>query len=170
MSDKRVEIVAIRKEKTYSVGAVVVSQKGDVYVIHRIKDSDFHTSRHASGETHWKSKKNRIFAKFGDRKPISDFKGIEFLGTWAFGVESLPRLYKEYKMKKCNGIFVIDMREYTTAAFNMFIAILTKEGLLMLNELWEKHKKTHTFVLTDSRPMVAITIADVSSVEKRQNG
>lgn len=166
MSGKRIEIVAIGKEKAYSVGAVVISQKGDVYVIHKIIGTDFKTSRHTSGQRHWKSIKNKIFTKLSNSKPINDFKGIEFLGTWGFGLESLPHLHKEYKMKKCNAIFVIDMRDYTKTAFNMFIAILTKEGLPMLNQLWEKHKKTHTFVFAESHPMVAITIADVSSTEK----
>lgn len=61
MSTIRIEIIAVGKEKIYSVGAVEVSHKGDVYVIHKIKDSDFHTSRHSSGETHWKSTKSEVF-------------------------------------------------------------------------------------------------------------
>ena len=157
----RIEIIAVGKEKIYSVGTVEVSQKGDVYVIHKIKNSDFHTSRHSSGETHWKSIKNKVFTKIGDRKPIKDFKGIEFLGTYAFGLESLPRLHKEYKMQKSNGVFAVDMRNYRKAAFNMSIAILTEEGLPRLYESWRKFKKRQIYIYTDCHPMIAITIVDV---------
>jgi len=156
----RIEIIAIGKEKIYSVGAVEVSQKGDVYVIHKMKGIGLHTSRHSNGKTHWKSKNNKVFIKIREGTPIKDFKGIEFLGTHAFGLESLPQLYKEYRMKKCNGIFAIDMREYSKAAFNMSIAILTEEGLPRLYESWKNLKKRQIYIFTDCYPMVAITIAD----------
>lgn len=161
MSKTRIEIVAIGKEKIFSVGAVEVSEKGDVYVIHKIKDSNFHTSRHSSGELHWKSIKNKVSTKIRDGMPIEDFKGIEFLGTSGFGLESLPKLHKEYKMKKCNGIFAVDMRNYDKAAFNMSVAILTREGLPILFESWNKFKKRQIYLFTECHPMIAITVADV---------
>jgi len=62
-------------------------------------------------------------------KPIKDFKGIEFLGIIGFGLESLPKLFKEYKIKKCSGIFSIDMGKYRNVRFNMSVAIFTEQYL-----------------------------------------
>lgn len=169
MRKKRIEIIAIGKEKIYSVGAVEISEKGDIYVIHKIKNSNFHTSRHSSGEIHWKSTKNKVSTKIREGMPIKDFKGIEFLGISAFGLESLPRLHKEYKMKKCHGIFAIDMRDYAKAAFNMSIAILTEEGLPALFKSWKKFKKRQIYIFTDCHPMIAITVAD-AKVPQRKEG
>ena len=157
MSKIRIEILAIGQKKIYSVGAVEVSPKGEVYLIHKSKGEDFHTSRHASGETHWKLKDEIIKVREGS--PMKDFKGIEFLGTQSFGLESLP-IFGEYHMKKCNGIFAFDMRDYKHAMFNLSIAILTEEGLPRLFESWKKLRKRQIYAYTDSHPMVAIMIAD----------
>ena len=62
-TDAEVKIVAIGEKDTYSVGAVTISKEGDVYIIHKIKGQDFHESRHASGELHWKMRKQKIFQK-----------------------------------------------------------------------------------------------------------
>jgi len=156
----RIEIIAIGEEKIYSVGAVKVSQKGDVYVIHKMKDVGLHTSRHSSGRTHWKSENNKVFVKIREGTPMKDFRGIEFLEAHGFGLDSLPQMYKEYRMKKCNGIFAVDMREYGKAAFNMSIAILTEEGLPRLYESWKNLRKRQIYIFTDCHPMIAITIAD----------
>jgi len=99
MSETRIEVIAIGERGVYSVGAIVVSSKGDVYHISKFKDKGIHLSRHASGKTHWKMDRKE-FLCIEDGKPIKDFKGIEFLGTISFGMESLPRLFDEYKMKK----------------------------------------------------------------------
>ena len=76
---KRIEIIAIAKEKIYSVGYVTISKDGDVYLIHKAAGSDMHTSRHASGKMHWKSRINNLFQEIRKGVPIKDFKGIEFL-------------------------------------------------------------------------------------------
>jgi hypothetical protein len=128
MNETRIEVIAIGNDAMYSVGTIVVSPEGDVYQNFNRKNSDFHTSRHASGATHWKSKKERIFQKIRNGKPIKDFKGIESLTSQGFGLESLPRLFEEYKMEKCNGVFAIDMREYADQSFNLHMWILTAEG------------------------------------------
>lgn len=156
----RIEIIATGEDKIYSVGAISVSKNGDVYVIHKTAGSDFHTSRHADGKMHWKSRQYNFFQKIREGIPIKDFKGIEFLGTHGFGLDSLPQLYKEYRMKKCNGIFAIDMREYKQASFNMSIAILTEEGLPSLYTSWKNLKKRQIYIFTDCHPMIAVTIAD----------
>ncbi len=91
---------------------------------------------------------------------IKDFKGIEFLSTNAFGLDSLPELYTEYKMKKCDGVFAVDMRKYKNTFFNMSIAILTEEGLPKIYNHWKKMKKRQIYLFTDCHPMIAITICD----------
>ena len=67
-------------------------------------------------------------------------------------------------MKKCNGIFAIDMREYKDAAFNMSVAIFTEEGLISLFNSWKKLKKRQIYLFTDSHPMIAIMVADAKGV------
>jgi hypothetical protein len=161
MSGIRIETVAIGKDKIYSVGAVTVSEKGDVYVISKFKNNDFHTSRHSSGETHWKSEKRGVFHKLRDGKPIENLEEIEFLGTDAFGLESLPLLYREYKMKKSDGIFVVDLRDYSKAAFNMSIAILTNDGLPTLFDFANN-------VYSACHPMIAIMVFDAKREEKKE--
>ena len=123
-----------------------------------------HLSRHASGNTHWKAEQSNSFQKLRNGVPINDFKGIEFLGTLAFGLNSLPELYTEYKMKRRNGVFAIDMREYKDAAFNMSLAILTKEGLPQLYESWKSMKKRQIYLFTKCNPMIAISVCDAKKV------
>jgi len=160
MTTKRIEIVAIGEEAVYSVGAVVVSKKGDVYIISKMKHGGFHESRHASGELHWRSQKLEFFQKIRDGTPIQDFRGLENLGTRGFGLDSLPKSFKEYEVKQCDGIFIFDMRDYSEAAFNMTIWMLTKEGLRELSNTLKEFTRGHTYVYSDCHPMIAITVFD----------
>lgn len=144
----------------YSVGAIVVSTKGDVYLIHRMKYSNFHLSRHAIGERHWKSNKTKLSEKMGKGKPIKEFKGIEFLQTSGFTLDSLPELYKEYKMKKYDGVFCIDRRQFTDAAFNMAVSILTEEGLSSIVSTSRLLKDRQICIFPECHPMIAITVGN----------
>jgi hypothetical protein len=113
---------------------------------------------------------NDITTKIREGIPIKDFKGIEFLETCGFGLESIPLLHKECRMKKCNEIFAFDMRDYAESAFNMSIAILTEDGLPRLYESWKRLGKRQIFIFTDCHPMIAIMIADAKgSLEKRRD-
>jgi hypothetical protein len=160
MSRNRIEIIAIGNEKVYSVGAIEVSAEGDVYVFNRIEDSGFHLSRHASGETHWISTKPKLFQRIRKGQPIAEFKGIEVLGTTGFGLDSLPELYKEYKIKEYDGIFFIDMRQYKDKAFNMAISILTEEGLSTIVSSSKLLKDRQICIFPECYPMIAITIGN----------
>lgn len=162
----RIEIIAVGKEKIYSVGNLVVTKKKDVYQVIKFHGSDTHISRHASGETHFKSREGKFIQKIRKGVPIKDFKGIEFLGTTGFGLDSLPELFSEYKMKRCNGVFAFDMREYKNGAFNMSIAILTEDGLPKLYESYRKLEKRQIYLFTDCHPMIAIIICDAKKVLK----
>ena len=160
MSQTRIEIIAIGNEKVYSVGAIVVSAKGDVYVINRIEDSGFHLSRHADGETHWKSTKPKLTQRIRKGQPITEFKGIEFLGTTGFGLDSLPELYKEYKMEEYDGVFCIDMRQFKDKAFNMAVSMLTEEGLSSIVSSSKLLKDRQICIFPECHPMIAITIGN----------
>jgi hypothetical protein len=163
MKSKRIEIIAIGRSKIYSVGAIVISPKGDIYHAFKRSRDDFHLSRHSSGEIHWKSVKSNISWKIRKGVPIKEFKGFESLGITSFGLDSLPKLYEEYKMKKCNGIFCIDMREYDANTFNMHVAILTKEGIPSLMTISEQLKNRQIYFLPDFFPMVAIFVGEAKA-------
>jgi hypothetical protein len=160
-----IEIIAIGKEKVYSVGSMVVSESGDVYFNHCVLDSDFHLSRHASGETHWKSEELRLSQYIRKGQPIKEFKGIEFLQTVGFGVDSLPEVYKEYQLKKNDGVFCIDMRQYKGVAFNMFLYMITEEGLpALVSETKLLNRQISIF--PDCHPMIAIVIGEAPLKKK----
>jgi hypothetical protein len=170
LSQTRIEIIAIGNENVYSVGAVVVSEKGDVYVINRIKDSGFHLSRHADGETHWKSTEPKLYQKIRKGKPITEFKGIEFLGIHSFGLDSLPKLYKEYKMKDYDGVFCIDMRQFKDKHFNMAVSMLTEEGLSSIISSSKLLKDRQISIFPECNPMIAITIGNARTERNNQKG
>ena len=151
----------------YSVGAIVVSAEGDVYLIDRIKDNDFHLSRHASGKTHWKSTKRKIFQKIREGQPIKEFKGIEFLQLVGFGLDSLPELYKEYEMEKYDGVFCIDMRQFKDKAFNMAISMLTEEGLPSIVSASKLLKDRQICIFPECRPMIAITVGNARTESEK---
>jgi hypothetical protein len=104
MNRTTIEIIAIGKEKVYSVGSIVVKESGDVYFNHYTLDSDFHLSRHASGATHWKSKEINLTQNIRKGQSIKDFKGIEELQMVGItSSDSLPEIFKEYKKEKMMG-------------------------------------------------------------------
>jgi hypothetical protein len=164
----RIEIVAIGREKLFSAGAVELNEKRDLYIFHKMKTARLHTARHASGDVHWKIEDSEQYIPLGKRCPIAEFVGFETFGAQSFGVDSLPELFKEYEMQKCNGVFAIDMREYETSAFNMSVAILTKEGFPQLLDMWKDCKKRQIYLFTDSNPMIAIIVIDAKSPENKQ--
>ncbi len=153
---KKIEIIAIGNNKIYSVGYIKIYKRGDIYHIHKIVGSDIHTSIHEDGTCHWKFRTIDFYHKLGKRVTIKDFKGLEFLGVNAFGIKSLPQIFSEYKIKKCNGIFAIDMREYNDDTFNLALFIVTKEGLSALYDSYIDQKKRQLYLFTDNEPMIAL--------------
>jgi hypothetical protein len=157
---KRIEIIAVGEDRIYSVCAVEISPDGDVYVIDRDKHRDFHMSRHASGQRHWKVE-GKLVAKFDNGSPTESFRGFEFLMTIGFGFEALPRLYEEYKMEKCDGVFAIDMREYRNSPFNLGVSIFTEEGLpLLLKSSNDVMQRRQIYIFPDIHPMIALTVGE----------
>lgn len=161
MSKTRIEIIAVGECAVYSIGAVEMTEKGEVYLIH--KGSGSHISRHASGVTHTRLPDGSKYL-IRNGPPIHDFRGIEFLATLAYGLESLPEIHREYRMQKCDGIFAVDMRAYRDSAFNMAIALVTDEGLDSLFEMWKAFGKGQLYMYTDIHPMIAIKIGDAADI------
>ena len=161
MSDKRIEIIAIGVEKIYSVASIEISQDGDVYLIERIKGGDYHLSRHASGQVHIRT--SNLTENLWKGKPIKDFKGIECLGTSGFSLDSLPVLYKEYRLQRSDGVFCIDLRTYKGEAFNMCTHILTEDSLPTLLGSSNPLEKRQLYLYPDSTPMIAVTVGRVKS-------
>jgi hypothetical protein len=144
----------------YSVGSIVVKEAGDAYFNHYDDDSDFHLSRHASGETHWKSNEIKILSQdIRIGKPINEFKGIEDLQLVGFGsLDSLQELYKEYKMEKNDGVFCFDLRQYKEGTFNMFVCMLTEEGLQSLLSRTKLLANRQISIFPECHPMIAIIV------------
>lgn len=156
----KIEIIAVGLKKIYSAGKIHITSKGDVYYAYKLKnDKGAHTSRHRDGTLHWKFGKDKIPIR--KLKDISDFSGLEFIGTHAFGLNSLPQIYEEYKLKKSDGIFAIDMRNYEEGRFNLQIAIFTDEGLPKLLNSSEWGHKKQFYLYTDCNPKIAIVALEV---------
>lgn len=158
-SDIIIEIIAVGLKKIYSAGKICITPKGDVYYAYKLRnDKGSHISRHRDG-TLWMSGQDKV--QIRKLKNISDFSGLEFIGTHGFGLNSLPLIYEEYKLKKSDGIFAIDMRNYEDGRFNLNIAIFTEEGLpKLLNSFKWGHKKQF-YLYTDCNPKIAIVALEV---------
>ena len=162
MDQKRIEIIAIGNDTVFSVGSIVISKEMDVYINTGTKTSpDFHTSRHASGKVHWRSRKEEFTSDIRQGQPISKFKGIELLGTHAFGVQSLPNLFpelfKDVKLEEHDGVFCVDMRQFEGKAFSIAVAMLTEEGLSSLLSS-KTLRDRQVCIFPDCTPMIAITV------------
>ncbi|MDP1993126.1 MAG: hypothetical protein Q8K00_19085 [Syntrophales bacterium] len=151
-----VEIIGIGNNAVYSIGKIQITKQGDVYLIPKIKDIGAHFSRHKDGNCHVRMKGKELFNEFEKRVPISDFDGFEFLETWAFGLDSLPELYSEYKPNKCNAVVAINMRHFKESRFNLGIAILTEKGMSYLMSMWEDFNNRQVYICASTTPMVGI--------------
>ena len=61
-----------------------------------------HLSRHKSGKVHYKSGTRSFCRNLDERVSIDKFEGIECLGVNSFGIGALPKIYKDYNLKKRN--------------------------------------------------------------------
>jgi hypothetical protein len=166
-----IKMVAIDKGgKAYSVGKVLITEKQnsetgkierDAYVMSNFGDADFHEARQDSGELHWKSSKLEIKQFIWKGQPMEDLKGIELVSHKGFGLGSLPESFKEYKLRKYDAVFCLDLREYENKSFNMYVLILTEEGLPALLTMSKPLTNRQFFVFPDCSPMVAIIIGNV---------
>ena len=161
----KIEIIAIEENKFYSVGMIEVNKKGDVYLFHKNKHGEEHTSRHASGEVHMQYTDFRRQIRKGI--PIDYFKGIEFLEVCSFGMQSLAEYHNEYEIKKYDGLFAIDMRQYKNTYFNLSFAIFTDESIGDLYKNISKYKKSQLYLYTDCHPKIAICAFDARNQEEK---
>lgn len=165
-------VVALGETGIYLVGVVRVTRKGDAYNVVLFRHGEHHTSRHADGKRHTKTrisnKKKPLCYNLKKSVPIENFQGIEFLGTHCFGLDSLPSLFENYELKKeYDGIFAIDMRRYRNYAFNLHVALLTEESLPKLLKNPLRAEKRQIYVYPDSRPMIAIFVNSFRPTDKK---
>jgi len=151
-----IEIIGIGRTAVYSIGKISITKKGDVYLINKIGSAGSHLSRHKDGRVHYRTKNEEIYKEPEKRIPIKDFEGVEYLGTWAFGIDSLPELYKEYNPRKSNAIVTINMKAFDGLAFNLGIALLSEKGLLPFLEMWKDFKNRQVYISASSNPMVGV--------------
>lgn len=158
-----IEILAIGRDAVYSIGKVDISKSGDVYLIHKIKNANLHTSRHRDGQLHTKLN-NQILANHGKtRIPVEKFDGLEFLQTMAFGLDSLSELHKEYKPKKSNSIVAINMINYENLSFNLGIWILTENGIANFHKAYQNMENRQVYICASSKPMIGFIFGNVSN-------
>lgn len=156
-----IEIIAVGRERVYSVGRIHFTRHGDVYLISKIKDAGLHLSRHRDGRCHVRTKGKELSKEFEKRAPISDVDRFEFLQTWAFGLDSLPELYPQYKLKNCNAVVAINMRHFEGAAFNLGVALLTEKGLPQLMNMWKDFENRQVYICANSYPMIGIVFGAI---------
>lgn len=88
-------------------------------------------------------------------------RALEWLLKTPLALASLESSLREYKLKKSNGIFCIDMRAYRKAAFNMAIGILTEEGITDFYSSHEMNSKKQFYLYWDSHPKIGLVAYDV---------
>lgn len=151
-----IEIIGIGRDAVYSIGKINVTKQGDVYVIRKLRDTGLHLSRHKDGNCHVRTKDDELYKLPSKGIHINDLDGLEFIETWAFGIDSLPELHTEYQPKKCNAIVAINMRHFEGLPFNLGIALLTQSGIPQLMEMWKDFKNRQVYICDSSDPMVGI--------------
>lgn len=158
-----IEIIGIGKDSVYSIGKIQFTKQGDVYLISKIKDMGLHLSRHKDGKCHVRMRERKLFNNYEKRVSINEFDGFEFLQTWAFGLDSLPELYSEYKLGKCNAVVSINMQYFKGLAFNLGIALLSEKGIPQLMNMWKDFENRQVYICASSTPMVGIVFGAVKS-------
>jgi len=156
MENQNIEIIGVGRNAVYSIGKIHFTKRGDVYLIKKIKDAGLHLSRHRDGKLHVRMKGKELFSEPEKRVSINDLDGFEFLETWSFGLDSLPELYAEYKLNKCNAVVAITMRHFKGLAFNLGIALLTEKGMPQLMNMWKDFENRQVYICASSTPMVGI--------------
>jgi len=156
-----IEIIAVGRDRVYSVGRIHITKSHDIYLISKIKDSGLHLSRHRDGRCHVRMKGKELSNDFEKRVSIGDFDGFEFLQTWAFGIDSLPELYGQYRPNRCNAVVAINMRHFEKSAFNLGVALLTEKGLPQLMNMWKGFDNRQVYICANPNPMVGIVFGAV---------
>lgn len=156
----RIEIIGIWDDKIYSIGKISINKKGDVYIIYKYTGHNFHASRHVSGEFHWKFSQPDLCQHIWHSTSIDKFKGIEQIGSLAYGPinsASLSRYHHEYKIKKQDQVCEINLGDYQEG-FNLTIFMLTHEGIPALNIASSILTKRQVYLYTNFFPMIGIIV------------
>lgn len=167
-----IQLIGFDGENYWRLFYIEIRDDEEVYYGLIRKDYQFSFSRHGSGIINAKlgDKKVRVNKLFPEMKtkPIKEIKGLEGLGTFIpsnYKEKISEKEYKKYFSRKCNAIFLIDLRNFTgTLNIQPYLINPNKKELLMKREF--KHE-CQLYLYTKSNPWVAFYILNV--IPKRED-
>ncbi|MHA1972665.1 MAG: hypothetical protein ACTSW1_06725 [Candidatus Hodarchaeales archaeon] len=159
MKRHRIEIIGLDGEKFYSLGMVEVDSKQNVYALIKLQKGVMKTSRHASGEYH-----NELILNNGEktkigshkRVPISDLKGIETIKSFGMPIFGLEEIFNEYQLKKAQGIFCIDLREYKEGSITLTFQIVKRDAFPDIINAPAITEKKQAYIYAESDPIISL--------------
>lgn len=116
MMGQTIEILAVTHEGIFRAGKVSRTERSVYYV--PVVGLDLHLSRHPDGETHWRSQELDFEHGSHRRAALSD---LTFEQVFASTLEPLkvPSLDNEYKRKRVDGLFAVDLRRLPVGTPNL---------------------------------------------------
>jgi hypothetical protein len=118
----------VSNEGIFRAGFVNRSDSGDVYYTPTILDSDIHTSRHRSGDTHTKSRIRDIVLGKHVRQRLDDPEfSFEIVTTSSLTIDSLP-LFRQYDHSlPTDALFAFDLRTLPPGTPNLSIWLVSPQ-------------------------------------------
>ncbi len=161
-----IRLIGFDGQKYWKLFKFVVNDSSDVYFCLSTLQNNLAFSRHGSGQFHQKINGKRIsfpekYSYFENRIPLASLKGIEYLGTFMpLQVKELSEdHYRIYFQEQCNGIFLIDLRNFS-ANLNIqpFIIAKNYKGDLLKHPF---NYDTQLYLYTASDPCVGFYALNV---------
>ena len=163
-----IQLIGFDGESYWRLFYVEIRDNKEVYYGLVRKKEQLSFSRHGSGIVNVKygSVKRRIDELIPnlDKKPISEIVSGEALGTFCPTVSKIKiseEKYKQYVSKNCNGIFLIDLRNFN-GTINIQPYLINPDK----KEFLTTHSFDHNcqlYVYTASKPWVAFYILNIQS-------
>ncbi|MFH1393799.1 MAG: hypothetical protein ABII71_06180 [Candidatus Micrarchaeota archaeon] len=159
-----IDIVALGKSRPFSVAKVTVSKEGDVHFIPMMKGVQCHFSRLHDGSRHMKifdgNGKLQETHELSRGAPVSRLRGVETLPAQAFRMEQLEPLPRKKGQKAPEGLFKIEMRDYSNSTFSLHTFLFREEGREMVQDMLGKYRKVASYMYMESSPMIAMLALD----------
>jgi len=165
-----IQLIGFDGKSYWRLFYVEIYDNKDVYYGLIRKKVDLSFSRHGSGIVHIKSGKEKkrmeeIMPNFKLKKPLYDIDSNESLGGTFFPISSKEKIseeeYHQYFSKKCEGIFLIDLRNFKgTMNLQPFLINPNKKDFLITHDF---KQGCQLYIYTASKPWVAFYILDVIS-------
>jgi len=158
----RIEIIGLDGMNFYSIGTVEVDSKQNIYIFYKEPGVIIKVTRHAGGKHHQdlidlirNKTKRRDFPR---RSPISELKGVEIVSHFALFSKNYQELFTEYKLRKTQGIFCIDLREYDNKAINLSVQIVKRDFFPDLLNTVVPTEKRQVYIYAESDPIVSMFV------------